>query len=359
MSNKNLYAAVALLIFSLTGCATPVTSSPQASREEIAEESRLQKTMLFKDVIKSGDKLYNLSFPILASNAELCGAKVAPSIGMTVWNIDSIEWGYHTVAREIYGLHSGLTVSYIADSSPAARAGIHSGDLIMAVNGKPIPEGKEAIKLVKDEVKNSEYNKIRFDLERKGKIFVANVKPAPVCDYSVIYDPKSTELNAWADGQNIFITKPIIKFTENDSELALIVSHELAHNVMSHIDKKVTNSMVGGLGGLAVDAILAGVGVSTGNQFSSLGQSLGVNAYSVEFEQEADYVGMYFMERARYSSKNVADFWRRLALESPENITKRYTHPTSPERYLAINRTYEEIKNKRARGLSLTPDRNH
>ena len=74
------------------------------------------------------------------------------------------------------------------------------------------------------------------------------------------------------------------------------------------------------------------------------------------FEQEADYVGMYFMERAGYNSTGVADFWRRYAAESPKSVSKRTTHPTSPERFIAIERTHREIAHKKAAGQPLIPN---
>lgn len=357
MSSKITLSVLMLTLALTAGCATPITSSPAATQEEVAKESMLQKTMVLKDTIKNGDKLFNVSYPILTKNSQLCGERITPSIGMDVWNIKNIKWGYRTAARETFGVHSGLTVSYIADKSPAAKAGIKSGDLILAINDQsPKEDDEEANKLLYDELKNSEYKKIKFDLERNGKTFTAFVTPVAACNYPIIYEDENTDLNAWADGQSIHVTKTIIKFTENDNELALIVSHEMAHNVMQHIDKQTQNAIIGGIGGLAVDAILIGAGVSTGNEFSRFGQNLGASAYSIDFEKEADYVGMYFMERSGYNSKNVADVWRRFALESPQSVTRKYTHPTTPERYLAINRAYEEIKSKKAKGIALIPE---
>jgi predicted Zn-dependent protease len=79
-------------------------------------------------------------------------------------------------------------------------------------------------------------------------------------------------------------------------------------------------------------------------------------AYSVAFEQEADYVGLYFMTRAGYDSAGAENFWRRMAAENPRNVTAARTHPTTPERFLALAATRDEIAEKQANGLALTPD---
>jgi predicted Zn-dependent protease len=87
-----------------------------------------------------------------------------------------------------------------------------------------------------------------------------------------------------------------------------------------------------------------------------MGGQMGVARYSVAFEQEADYVGMYFMARAGYDPSGVADFWRRMAAEGESSITQRTSHPTSPERFLTMERTYGEIAAKKSRGQPLVPN---
>ncbi len=113
--------------------------------------------------------------------------------------------------------------------------------------------------------------------------------------------------------------------------------------------------MAGSLGGLLIDSLFAAGGVSTGGQFSNMGASIGASSNSIAFEQEADYVGMYFMERAGYSAANVAQFWRRMAAETAQDVTARTSHPTSPERFLAIEATYKEIIQKKATGKKIAP----
>ena len=78
--------------------------------------------------------------------------------------------------------------------------------------------------------------------------------------------------------------------------------------------------------------------------------------YTRPFESEADYVGMYYLNRAGYSDDNVEDFWRRLSTINPKSITHAKTHPTLPDRYLRIAATREEIRQKKASGEDLIPN---
>ena len=52
-----------------------------------------------------------------------------------------------------------------------------------------------------------------------------------VCDYPVLLGDDDA-LNAYADGNNIIITRGMMRFLESDRELALVIGHELAHNSM-------------------------------------------------------------------------------------------------------------------------------
>lgn len=343
-------------LLALAACAGPITTSPQASRADIQREQQFQQELVFERVIEDQKRLFDLSYPILKANAEFCRPKTAPMMGMTAWSLASLNRQWQTAARNLYGLTNRLTVRAVAKNSPAARAGLRSGDIIVAINGATLPEGVNALKTADTIVKQSAMRQLEIIYERNGKAVSTVLQPVEGCDYPVVLDSNSNEINAYADGKRIVISKGIMRFSENDNELALVIAHELGHSAMRHVDKIRQNATVGTISGLAIDSLLAAAGISTGGQVASLGGQAAVMQYSVAFEQEADYVGMYFLERAGYSAANVAQFWRRMGAENAQSITRKSTHPTSVERFLAIERTYAEIQNKKKRGQPLVPN---
>ncbi len=351
---KRLIAAA--LMLSLAACAGPITMSPQGSNADIQRERDLESELVYKKYIQDQDRVFNIAFPILTANQSFCGNHTSPHYGMTAWNIYTVGPNYRRAAQNIYNLQERVATQYIADGSPADRAGIRSGDFIVAVNGQQIPPGKDGIRIADQALDRAGYDTSAIVLERDGRRINTRLTPARGCDYPVVLDYNSSEINAFADGRRIVISKGIVRFAEDDNELALVIAHELGHNTLDHVGKQQQNAMVGSLGGLAIDSILTAAGVSTGSQFSRMGGQLGAQQYSVAFEQEADYVGMYFMERAGYNSAHVADFWRRMAAENPNSVFTRTSHPTSPERFLAIENTHQEIANKRSRGMALAPN---
>ena len=148
-----------------------------------------------------------------------------------------------------------------------------------------------------------------------------------------------------------------MRLTKTDNELALIVGHELAHITAGHFGKQGQNQIVGMIGGAAADALLAAAGLNTGGALTSSFGRIGRNAFSPDFEKEADYIGLYFAARAGYSIKGVETFWRRMADEDPKSIRFAGTHPTTAERFLVIAKTDGEIAAKRRKGVALRPNK--
>lgn len=163
-------------------------------------------------------------------------------------------------------------------------------------------------------------------------------------------------MNAYTDGEKIFITPAMISFTKNNEELALILSHEYAHIVLGHVTSSKANAVVGAILGAVVDGAIAYNGYNTGQTFTNLGASAGVLVYSQAFESEADYVGLYIMENAGYDISKAPNFWRRMSERNPDSIVIAQTHPTTAERFLALNKTIEEISRKKSVGQPLSPN---
>ena len=163
-------------------------------------------------------------------------------------------------------------------------------------------------------------------------------------------------LNAYADGEKVVMFPQMVAFTQNDAELALVLSHELAHNIMRHPDATKQNVAVGSILGTIIDSVAASQGFNTGGALGQLGAQGAQLRYSKGFETEADYVGIYIMKRAGYDVSNVGDFWRRMSTQNPDGIYVGTTHPTNPDRYLTIQKTINEVQAKQSAGKPLIPE---
>ena len=163
-------------------------------------------------------------------------------------------------------------------------------------------------------------------------------------------------VNAYTDGQTVYVTAPMMLFASDDDHLAFVLAHELAHAIMDHVSAQSGNVAVGALIGVAVDLLAASQGVDTGGSFTQTGANVALTQYSPGFEQEADYIGLYILARAGFPIEKAPDFWRKMAQFEPSGIYVRGTHPSYPERYIAMQKTILEIRQKQAQGLPLMPN---
>ena len=168
---------------------------------------------------------------------------------------------------------------------------------------------------------------------------------------------ESADLNAYADGNYIVVSSAMVDFTSgNDDELADVIGHEYAHNVMGHVATQTKNAAVGGILGTIADQLASSQGFNTGGAIGQYAQGYSAQRYSVGFEQEADYVGLYIVERAGFDISKAPALWRRMSQADSRGITMRSSHPTNPERYVALSHTISEIQAKKAAGQPLVPD---
>lgn len=176
------------------------------------------------------------------------------------------------------------------------------------------------------------------------------------CHFKVILDPSQKGLNAHADGQNVVVYPAMVDFAKNDNQLAFVIAHEFAHNIMRHVDSQRKNTMIGSLVGVAADLAGSASGVNTGGAFGKIGSQQGLLRYSSAFEAEADYVGLYILARGSFAIEQAPDFWRMMSQAEPNAIYISQTHPNNPARTIAMTKTVAEIRAKQAANQPLIPN---
>ena len=338
----------------MAGCIAPTTQRTKPDEEAVAIEADKQREIAIQEASKSQQRLLRIGGPILKKSLPFCKDRKRKSIGITYGNKFDFEGEFQGIAVSKFGFDDTLEITYAIDSYPAAEAGFKIGDVLLSVNNKDIPDGKDASKkfskLLKEEIKNNK--QLSFQIVRDGIAESLDVTPIETCDYPLIVTNDDV-VNAFADGNNIFITQGMMDFTKSDDELALVVAHELAHNAMRHIDAKRTNA----LGGFVIDMLIAVIaGVDTQGMFT---KNFAM-AYSQEFESEADYVGLYMCELSGYDISEAAYFWRRMGVKHPGSIAQNHaaSHPSTPERFVSIEDSIKEIEQKKVKNETLMPNIN-
>ena len=240
-------------------------------------------------------------------------------------------------------------------------------------NAEITAERNRQLKLAKD-AERTDYSEVSYnktDLEgmhQRLQVIVNKLAPEATkmcrelngpeadCNFLVELSPKGKGVNAHADGTKVVVYPAMVDFTKSDTQLAFVLAHEYTHHMMGHVDSAKTNTLGGVLLGSLADVIAATQGVSTQGQFGKLGVQVGRLTYSPAFEHEADYIGLYILARAGYNIKDAPNFWRAMSTNNPQGIYNRTTHPTTPERFVMMEKTIQEIEAKKQRNMRLLPN---
>lgn len=345
-STKVLPLAIALL--TLQACA-PTTQTPNISGEMAQKEARLQRELAVKGNMKAAQRLANVSAPILIKNAELCGDLVAPYLGTELGTKANYPKDYQETMANLYGVGEYPTVTMVANKTPAAGR-LRVGDMVTHANGQVLTKGKKSLTEINKVIAETPQNQsLALTVDRNGVPQNITVKPVLACD-SPVRLASSDAVNAFADGKSIGVTKGMIRFVENDTELATVIGHELAHNTREHMSSKRGNAIIGGILGAALS-------VAIGVNVTDLGAQLGAGANSQGFESEADYVGLYHTARAGYNIADAPNLWRRMAASNPGAIhIAGGSHPSTAKRFLSLEAAVKEINAKKAAGKRLVPE---
>jgi Zn-dependent protease with chaperone function len=352
---RNTTLAISLLS---AGCATQLRQ-PHPSQVAIEEEREAQRVVALQSLLDRQSRVARVASRLSVAGAELCGDDVRPVFGLMWVTSKELPEEYRLAAARL-GLSEQVRVWTVVAGLPAESAGLRTGDLILAAGGKSLEDGKDLSSAIHDTDRTGVIS-VRIRSSGESEERDVTVHGASACSYPVTVGDQET-INAMADGDQVVITKGMMRFATTDDELALVIGHEIAHNALHHMRQNKAMVGVGAGLGLLLDVAAALGGVNTGGAFTRLGMQAGsgVNrVFSVDHEQDADYMAIYLSERAGFRIDEAPNFWRRMAADQPKDIDDYMgrTHPSSPERSASLQAAIAEIAQKKEAGLPLLPER--
>jgi predicted Zn-dependent protease len=155
-------------------------------------------------------------------------------------------------------------------------------------------------------------------------------------------------INSYADGQRVMVTRGMLHFTQTDDELAYLMAKGMAHNILGHAASQRNASTIGSI----IDNLM-----SVRPDLSMLIGSGGIKAMPQELDAAADNLSLYMLARANYKIEGAAGFWKRLAATYPATVLNGYVanHPGTAFRLGAIEKSVAEIKAKQAGKQAMLP----
>lgn len=270
-------------------------------------------------------RVATIGYRLATANTGICGTR-SPAIGFVLHHRSQYDQAHRGAAVRAFGLGATPSILAVAEGSAAARAGLRIDDQILAIDGTPLPgDGssresgsfeiiRQSLGIVEAALADGEAT---VALARHGQPLSITWEPSPGCPSRFQLVP-GERFGASADGQYVQVTADLALRVEDDAELAAVLAHELAHNILKH------------------RARLDEANVSRG-----ILREFGRNAGLIRTtETEADLLSVYLLDRAGYPPEAAARFWERFGPQKPWGIFGSATHPNWKRRAAALR---EEI----------------
>ena len=146
------------------------------------------------------------------------------------------------------------------------------------------------------------------------------------------------EINAFAlPGGPIWVHRGLIDAAQNESQLAGVIAHEVAHIAQRHAASQITQGTFANVGLGLLGAVL---GEGTGSRIAQLGAGFAANAAMMKFgrdaERQADMKALQYMKRAGYDPRGMVEFLqvlRKRQGRDPGSVQTFFSsHPAPAER---------------------------
>lgn len=318
---------VAALLFTAVATATPGRGQTDSQ-----EQSPAAIRALAARVATIGHRLATTSLDLCADHVWLPG--------LTLHDLAQYDADDRSAAIRALGLDAGPGVFALAAGGPAERAGLRPDDIIVGIDGDAPPQGAlppepsfdrmELILALLD--RSLADGAATLEFRRAGAVQSSSIHADRGCAtrFQLI---TSRQFNAVADGQYVQVTIALATHLTDDGELAAVLAHELAHNILRH------------------RARLDAAGVQRG-----LLSNFGRNARLFrETESEADRMSVYLLDRAGYDPEAAVRYRERASRRSLNSIWSP-THGHWRTRVAELRAEIARVRLARARDEAPMPE---
>lgn len=296
-------AGLSLMAIAIVGAAvqhSAALASPSTRSSELSAEVRLG----------------TIGYRLATANSSRC-ARPQMMTGLILHELGAYPARDRAAVTAHLGLTYGFGIRAIIPGSAAVRSELREGDEIMAVNGQDLRSfGAYFIGADASYDRTEKFYDLldgalrpgpaKFTVKRQGTILQIPLQGEAGCGGRVALMQEDA-LHAWSDGHYVGVTTRMMNDIQDDQELAFVIGHEMAHNILGHADMKGLNSplLQFGIGGGKIKAT----------------------------ELEADARSIHLMAAAGYDPRAALRYFDRIKRVRPIRLAT--THPF-PSRRMAM-----------------------
>jgi len=256
-----------------------------------------------------------IAYRLGAANANLC-TQPQMLTGLVVHDLSQYDLLVRPAVSKAFSLGGGIGVIQIVPGSAAERAGLRIDDEIVAVGGQSVVDPAAAAQRQKSYARMDRFTDLlqralasgttEVTFRRDDRLWRTGLHADRGCggQLSLI---DSREQNAWSDGRHVLVTTGMMRLARTSDELAFVIAHEMAHNILGH--SRAASEGIFGLG----------FGISRARR-----NELAADQFAVRIVAAGGYApraGITFLEAAQRR------FWWSVSLD----------HPGFQRRIMAVN----------------------
>ncbi len=282
-------------------CASAVAAAPVSDRFDL---------LRMEDV-----RVASVAYRLAVANALRCATNATPQAGIVLHGLDQYRSSDREAAARRFNFGQHVAVMGVVSGSPADKAGVTAGDQVLAINehrlDAPVPGGgfgQASIDLVRAKlVEAMRHGAVSLTVSSASGTREVRFTADFGCPSDVeLYN--GTDINAWADGSRVMIGEGLLRRCATDDDLALVIAHEMAHNLLHHRRR------------------LAAEG---GSANGLLPLSATASRAVLATEEEADRVAVVLANTAHFDLSGMAQFIGEL---TNSGVPAGATHPISSRR---------------------------
>jgi predicted Zn-dependent protease len=220
-----------------------------------------------------------------------------------------------------------------SDVDNIGNRNINKGSINFFSLEKEIQMGRQLAAEIERQVKLLDDPTINEYVNRVGQNIVRNSDAKVPFTIKVV---ESDEINAFAlPGGFFYVNTGLILAADDESELAAVMGHEIAHVAARHGTKQASKAELINFASIPL-IFMGGVGGFALRQAAGFLIPMQFLQFSRSDEAEADYIGLQYLYKAGYDPGAAVSFFEKLqAKESarPGSVSKMFsTHPPTADR---------------------------
>ncbi|MDG2535757.1 M48 family metallopeptidase [Sphingomonas sp. HITSZ_GF] len=286
---------------------------------------------LFEAVRAADMRVAGIGWRLATANARLCD-RIEAGTGLQLHTLDQFDANARESARAHFKFAAPVAVEGVITGSPADAAGLRADDSLVRVGtvdiaalpGKPgttdrLVAAQLAIAALPTDAP------IAIEAIRAGAPIRMTLQPVRACKSRF-----ELELNdgfsASADGAMVQIGSGFLDDYPDD-QLAAVIAHEFAHNILHHRDRLEARGVDYGL--------LSGFGANV--------------KYFRQTEIQADLLSVYLLANADYPARASVAFWKHFGPSKAGGILRSRSHPAWRDRVATLEAEAAKVETLSAR----------